>query len=185
MELMDTRWNKIRNEDLTDWKILWDGAKNRYPHPTFWNTLDSKIVAYSFKLPFIFGTIVRILLSIIIVSNRFEPFPIGNNERITNLWSSYPDFIRYIMWKVRNPFEDLRKFYLGFGLALSVEEKIIWHKETEKRKTKLSIWMPKFKEVPFRIPLFPYFKSSPKSGGFQIMLGWKSRGILSLTFRKR
>jgi hypothetical protein len=98
-----------------------------------------------------------------VATNRLEPMPAGGQaER----WGEWPALVRWYLWHVRNPWEDLRKFYLGFGYARRV---------TEQRLTAhLRIWW--WGWLPF-----PYYKR--RAGPVQFMLGWKSRGIISLTVR--
>lgn len=164
------------------WKDIREKLKKRdryyevYDNPeSFWTTLDSRIVAYTFNLPTIVGLPLRILYSIVGLSNRYEPMPIGNNERTNNLWKDKPDWLRYLLWKVRNPWEDLKKFYLGFANAESSD----WYGLTDH----FGFWLAKFKYIPFRIP-FPYYKNE-FDNGLELMLGWKSRGVLSFTVRIR
>lgn len=140
---------------------------------SFWFTLDSRIVAWTYNIPY-FGVILRILYSIVGISNRYEPMPIANKERITYLWKDKADWKRYLLWRVRNPWEDLRKMYLGFSYTEDVKE-VFWTNH-------FRWWLAKFSWCPFRIP-FPYFKVNDFFG-IQIMIGWKSRGILSITIRR-
>lgn len=139
---------------------------------SFWFTLDPKIVAWTYDIPYL-GVILRIIYSIIGISNRYEPMPIGNCDHVIRLWWDKPDWLRYLLWKVRNPWEDFRKMYLGFTYAEDVKQ-VYWAKH-------FCWWLAKFKWCPFRIP-FPYYKR--KLWGFQFMIGWKSRGILSLTIKR-
>lgn len=140
---------------------------------SFWFTLDPKVIAWTYN--FRFGVILRILYSLFGISNRYEPMPIGNRKRIVNLWKDKPNWVRYLLWRVRNPWEDFRKMYIGFSYAEDVKE-VWWTKH-------FRWWIVKFKNIPFKIP-FPYYKVNNFSG-FQIMIGWKSRGILSFTVRRQ
>lgn len=161
-----------------NWKDIREKTKNKdryyevYSEPeSFWTILDPKVVAFTYKIPYL-GAVLRVGYSIIGISNRYEPMPIGNRPGITNLWKDKPAFIRYIMWRVRNPWEDARKFYLGFAQA----EKVDSIQVTKNFK----IWLAKFKKIPFRLP-FPYYKVV--NDWIDIRIGWKSRGIPSITIR--
>lgn len=153
-----------------------------YDNPeSFWNTLDSRVVAWTYNIPIpVIGLILRIIYSIIPfpiigMSNRYEPMPIGNRPHVNNLWKNKSPWKRYILWRIRNPWEDARKFYLGFATCNDVKK----HQITDH----FVIWAPKFKWLPFRLPTFPYYKRV--IFGFQLMIGWKSRGIVSITFRRK
>jgi len=160
------------------WKEIREKNKPRdrfyrvYDNPeSFWTTLDAKVVAWTYEFgPS--GILFRILYAILGISNRYEPMPIGNKSEINNLWSRWPPWIRYLLWRVRNPWEDLRKFYLGFAYARDIK--------TYQVSKHFKFWLARFRWIPFRIP-FPYYK---KQNFLEIMIGWKSRGILSVTIRK-
>ena len=162
------KWQDIRERQKSK-----DRYYTHYKNPeSFWTTLDSNIVAWTYEFgPS--GVLMRILYSIIGCSNRYEPMPIGNRPGVYNLWQKWPPWIRYLLWRVRNPWEDLRKFYLGFACAQKVES----YQVTNNFK----FWLATFPWVPFRIP-FPYYK---RQNFLEIMIGWKSRGILSLTIRRK
>ena len=163
-----TRFSKIANKDLSDWRVWHDAAKNRYSEDYeelgFWHTLDSKIVALTFKIP-VLGVIPRIIFSIF--TNRYEPYPIANTDEITDLWQGGAAAWRWLKWHIRNPVVDLRKFYLGFGYAKDVKH--ISYKWGKVR------WA-KFYKIPFRIP-FPVLETK------WFKLGWKQRGILSASLK--
>ncbi len=133
-------------------------------------TLDHYAVAATWQWPQPFGGLSRILLAIVIGSNRYEPMPAGGN------WDRWPDrrpWIRWILWHIRNFCEDLRKFYLGFGYAQQADPiQVTKH---------FRIWMARFERLPWRLP-FPYYKYS--NSWIEIMIGWKSRGIVSVTIRR-
>ena len=164
-----TRFGKIMNEDLTDWKVWHDAAKNRYEEELdnlgFWQTFDSKIVAWSFKLPGVIGTIVRIFFALMpfIFTNRYEPYPIGNNEDVNNLYKGAPAFWRWFRWHIRNLYCDLRKFYLGFAYAEEVKH--VQHKWGKIR------WA----RFPNRKRALPFPVLETRFGH----IGWEQRGILS------
>ena len=162
-----------------NWKDIREATKKEdryykvYDDPEgFWVTLDSKIVAWTYNIPL--GIIPRVIYSIIGLSNRHEPMPIGNRKYINNLWKDKPSWIRYILWKIRNPWEDLKKFYLGFATA----EDVTYTQITDHFK----IWWAKFSWCSFRVP-FPYF--TWEGNYVELKIGWKSRGILSFTVRRK
>lgn len=161
-------WKQIREANKPQ-----DRYYKHYSNPeSFWFTLDSKVVDWTYSIPL--GVILRIIYSILGCSNRYEPMPIGNNPEIINLWKDKSDFTRYILWRIRNPFEDLRKFYLGFACANDVQ--------SQQFTEHLKLWWAKFDFLSFRIP-FPYYKRH--FGNWRLMIGWKSRGIISISFNKR
>ncbi|MFW6177360.1 MAG: hypothetical protein ACOC43_03235 [Desulfohalobiaceae bacterium] len=161
-------WSDIREKQKSR-----DRYYEVYDNPeSFWTTLDSKLVAWSYYLPSILGSLARVALALL-GSNRYEPMPIGNREHVNTLWAGKPGWYRWLRWHIRNPWEDLKRFYLGFGQA----EDVRWHGITEH----FGFWLALFHFLPFRIP-FPYYKN--KVWGWELMLGWKSRGVLSLTVRR-
>ena len=166
MSIKLTRYHSISNKDLSDWTVWYDANKNRYHDTyevlTFWHTLDAKAVAFTFKLPHILGTRLRILLALL-GSNRFEPFPIANNDAITYKWENNPDWLRWLRWHIRNPWSDLRKFYLGFGYAVFADNE---------QKGWGHIRWAHFKSLSFPIP-FPVIETK------WFKIGWKQRGILT------
>ena len=168
-----TRFGKIKGKDLSDWRVWHDAAKNRYEDELsyfgFWQTFDSKLIAFTFKLPLFVGAPLRVIFSIIFCSNRYEPYPIGNNNYVNNLWKNKHPFIRWFLWHKRNPFCDLRKFYLGFGYAAKVIH--------SPKKWGYVRWV-KFSWIPFWIP-FVDIKTK------YIDFGWQKRGILSAKLKLR
>lgn len=158
-----TRYSKIRHKDLSDWRVWLDAGKNRYQERGIWRTLDARLVALTFKLGPVLGCLARLALAIL-GSNRFEPSPIGNREYVNDLWKNDPAWLRALKWHIpRNPWCDLRKFYLGFGYALTVIH--------EPRNWGYIRWA-RFAWPRFRIP-FPVFTC--RFGH----IGWEERGILS------
>lgn len=126
--------------------------------------LDYRAVRATLRMPTAVAVPARVVLALL-GSNRLEPMPAGGQS---GRWGDWPDPIRYLLWHLRNPFEDLRKYSLGFGYAdpgSIREQRISEH---------LRLWWWGF------LP-FPYYKR--RIGRVQLMLGWKSRGIVSLTVR--
>ena len=159
-------------------------------------TADRDVAAWSFGLPQMLGAVVRILTAglgpacyaaanrytmpwwgwllllplLPLGTNRLEPLPAGGQ---TWRWKGRPPWYRWYRWHVRNWCEDLRKSHLGFGAA---------RRATNKRITKhLSIHWADFGKV--RVP-FPYYRHDNVAGALQVMIGWKTRGILSFTVRR-
>jgi len=159
-----SRYGQIRDKDLSDWRTWHDAAKGRYGEAYdelgFWHTLDSKVVALTFRVP-ILGAIPRIILALF-GSNRYEPYPIANYDA-TQLWPGDPPWKQWIKWHLRNPWCDLRKFYLGFGYALEVE-----HVE----KPWGWVHWARFAAFPFALP-FPEWETR------YFVVGWEQRGILN------
>ena len=159
-----TRYNSLKDKDLSDFEVWLDADKNRYNIDNFWVTLDAKLVAYTFNVFQPLGFICRFILALL-GSNRYEPFPIGNNQEVTELWKNNPNWLRWLKWHVRNPWCDLRKFYTGFAYASEV-----YH---EHRNKYLTIHWAKFNKR--HIP-FPEFTTK------YFVVGRQRRGILSINF---
>lgn len=163
-----TRYGEIRNKDLSDWHMWHDATKDRYDEVYeelgFWRTLDSKAVALTFRWWSLLGlgVVLRVLFALL-GSNRYEPFPIGNWKHFNTMWPDDPDWLRWLKWHLRNPWCDLRKFYLGFGYAMEVE-----HVE----KSWGRVHWARFAVLSFALP-FPEWKTR------YLEVGWEKRGILS------
>jgi hypothetical protein len=185
-----TRYGRIRHLDLGDWRTWLDTVKDRYTEDGvghgFWVTLDAKLVAATFRVPII-GSLARVVLAgigpLLLVAalcafgwyglvafplawlgtNRYEPYPVGNNARVNNLWADRPDWLRWVYWHLRNPLVDLRKFYLlGFGYAVEVNQSTHgWGR----------VHWARFAGLPLAIP-FPEFRMG-------VRIGWKPQGILA------
>lgn len=161
-----TRYGKIKHMDLSDPCVWLDAAKDRYDMHGFWRILDARLVAWTFQAKSLLGLgiVLRVLFALL-GSNRYEPFPVGNRESVKNLYKDNPDWLRWIKWHLRNPWCDLRKFYMGFGYATYVE-----HQE----KPWGNVHWAKFSLAPFKIP-FPEYECR------FCVVGWQQRGILSVS----
>ena len=157
--------------------------------------LDYNLVSWSFDRPKLLGFMLRLLFSsfglvayvainvaflpwwgwiallplLPLASNRLEPMPAGGKS---DLWKDKNKWVRWYLWHVRNPFEDLKKYYLGYGYA----EECVEQRLTEN----LKITWADFGKV--KIP-FPYYRNDNVFGKLQVMIGWKARGIVSFTVR--
>ena len=153
------------------WSIKYD---SRYSEYNFWNTLDSDLYNETLNYPKPVGSILRFGLTLL-SSNHQEPMPVGNNSHVMNLWSDKPSWFRYIMWRIRNPWEDLRKLYLGFGWAF-YQDKLWYIPLIENDKVDLKIY------APWKVPLFPSFYLF--HGNWEFFIGFKKRGMFSISIRR-
>jgi len=160
-------------------------------------TLDRDLVVESFSWPFWAGIPLRFLFAsfglwvvglavyflgwwalvptlpfLPLMSNRLEPMPAGKNDKKHMDW---PAWMRWYWWHIRNPGEDLKKYFLGFGGAKRVSHWDLWNNDWNFFR----FWLARFGGFPVPVP-FPYFKHQK---GLELMWGWKSRGLLSITIR--
>lgn len=158
-----------------DWTVDFHPGFERYNMELdFWTRLDHDLYNWTYKFPVPLGTIFRIIFSILMMNHR-NPVPISHNEHVAHLWWDKPQWVRYLLWRVRNPWEDLRKLYLGFGWAFYADK--LWRVELiNKHKTKLYIY------APYKIPLFPYFEKV--IGSMELAVGFKKRGLFSISFAR-
>lgn len=147
----------------------------RYENPGWWETLDTRLYNATLEQPWIVGAILRFLLALA-GSNHQEPMPIGNNPHVTNLWADKPQWVRYILWRLRNPWEDMRKFYLGYGLAFYSDQ--LWVVDVADNKyTTTKIY------APWGAPVFPnIYVYLPAN--WEFFIGFKKRGMFSISLRK-
>jgi len=162
----DEYWHCCYDPDFEDHGIELD----------FWSKLDTDVYNWTLKYPVPLGTVLRIGCCILNMNHR-NPVPISSSEHVAYLWWSYPQWLRWVLWRtVRNPWEDLRKLYLGFGWAFYADK--VWAVDLVNKRKKFRIRI----YAPWKIPLFPqldwYF------WGMQLTTGWKKRGVLSLSFRR-
>lgn len=164
MMIEPTRYSKIKQKSLSDWKTWCDAGKNRYQQHGCWRTLDARLVAVTFRFWswLGLGVLLRLVLALL-GSNRYEPFPIGNWPGHSTMWPDDSDWLRWVKWHLRNPWCDLRKFYMGFGYAVFVKHK---------RTSWGWVHWARFDPLPFKIP-FPEWETH------YFVVGWEQRGILS------
>lgn len=167
----------------------------KYEEEHFWNTLDTKLVNWTYDQPSIIGIPLRFLFAIIPPgTNRMAPYPTGSKDKVKNLWDDKPRWVRWLFWHLRNFMEDFRKYYLGFGKAFYEDR--LWYAgfHVPKNSNPDSIWkefalgvfLPKFKWLPFRVP-FPTMELRPWPDAkipIRFVIGWKKRGILSITLTR-
>ncbi len=147
----------------------------RYPAPGKWETFDTRLYNATLRYPWLVGAFLRLLLALL-NSNHQEPMPIGNNDHVRNLWASRPAWARYLLWRLRNPWEDLRKCWLGFGRAFYGDR--LWAIYVlASRRAEVTIF------APWRVPLFPAVTLYP-GGQWEIFAGFKKRGLFSLSARR-
>lgn len=156
---------------LPDWSVTYD---SRYEELNFWNTLDADLYNRTLNYPKPIGTILRVLLAILL-SNHQEPMPVGNNDHVMNLWRNKPNWFRYMMWRVRNPWEDLRKLYLGFGWAF-YKGKLWYIPVIDNEYIRIRLY------APYKAPLFPEIYVFPFRK-WEFFIGFKKRGMFSISLR--
>ncbi len=149
----------------------------------WWERLDTDVFNWTFHFPGIkdlirgyvcipLGTIFRIIFCILGLNHR-NPMPTH-----LKMWDDKPQWMRWLLWRVRNPWEDLRKLYLGFGWAFYTDK--LWYLQSYKNDfTEFRIY------APWKIPLFPYFQKKLFLFGreWDFRIGFKKRGLFSITFR--
>lgn len=143
----------------------------------FWAKLDTDLYNWTLKFPFPIGTFFRILFSILGMNHR-NPVPISSSHHVAHLWWNRPQWQRYILWRVRNPWEDLRKLYLGFGWAFYSDK--LWRFVIyESNKVTIDLF------APYKIPVFPHIELLLFDRWFEIDIGFKKRGCFSLSAREK
>ena len=159
-------WTDIREQDKSE-----DRYKKQYPdkHDTFWYTLDSKLVAWSYSLPPVISWVVRFHLALL-GTNRREPMPIGNRDSVTNLWKDSSDWYRWVRWHLRNLFVDLKRYYLGFG-------------HYRDRAEKKRYWWFIVNWVKIGPIKWPFPRIDNPNPYYDFRIGWKDSGHLG--FRSR
>lgn len=161
------------NEDWTinySWKYEFHGIEM-----TWWDKLDCDLYNFSLKLPQPLGFLFRFLMAIL-GSNHRHPMPMSKQEDVAYLWWDKPNWVRYLLWHYyRNPWADLRKLYLGFGWAFYADK--VWYIPLITTK-RIRFWI----KAPWKIPLFPHFEWD--NGTWEFDIGFKDRGIFSLSFRR-
>jgi hypothetical protein len=149
----------------------------------FWNRLDTDLVNATWKYPQPIGGIMRIGLALL-GSNRVDPYPSGSRDKVRNWLSDYPRWVRYLAWHtIRNPWQDLLKYYLGFGYAFYNDR--LWIAYYGKHDTEvwkdliIGFYLAKFNWCPVKIP-FPIIEIRPQPDvklPVRFVFGYKKRGL--------
>lgn len=138
----------------------------------WWEKLDTRVFNWTFKFPIPIGTVLRIFFAFLNMNHR-NPMPTH-----LRMWDDKPQWKRWLLWRMRNPWEDLRKFYLGFGWAFYTDR--LWYLQPYKNGfTEFRVY------APWKIPIFPYFQKKLFLFGreWDFRIGFKKRGLFSVTFR--